>query len=333
MKKKKLAIVGTGGRTGTMFAFELKEVFEVLGVGKKKEVESIKGGNFFIRRRGKIEQFQEKIIGEKEFPADFLPIDFLILATKNPVAPAIEYYYQKIKEKGVNPPSLLISQNGLGASKEAISTLKEILGKEIEKIQVIRISLFNSVIKEEVRDKIYVSYNLPIRLAISKISGPGNIKEIVELFKKAKIEVTEIPEKDSKNMEFSKLFLNLFGMASASKDFSFQEGLKNPEILKEEILAIKEYIKVVKKIGGKFLNFPHYPVKFFAFLIKYLPINFFLMFRGRLTRMIEKGRAGKSKELDEIDYYNGVVVRLGERVKFPTPINKKIVQRVKYDRN
>jgi len=129
-------------------------------------------------------------------------------------------------------------------------------------------------------------------------------------------------------MEYSKLFLNLIGMPSATYGFSIKEGFLKKEIFKEEILALREYKKVVKLSGGKFLNFPGYPVEILSFLIS-LPIFLLVFLRNILVEKIEKGRAGKKKDLDEIDYYNGAVLKMANKLKVEVPINSKILERVK----
>ncbi|KPJ57532.1 hypothetical protein AMJ49_00170 [Parcubacteria bacterium DG_74_2] len=324
---KKIAVVGVGGRTGTMFSSELKNVAEVFGVGRKREVDLIKNKKLFVKKRKKIELFEEDVIEDIEFLRES-PFDFLFLTVKNPVGQVLKYYYQKIREKGIKPPTLFLSQNGIEVGEEVISVLKEIFGKSSENIKVFRISLFNPIDKKVFGDRNYIIYSLPIRMAISKVFGPDDIKDIIETFKKANFEITLIPQKEAKNMEYSKLLLNLIGMASATKGFSPKEGFSKKETFEEEIGAVKEYLKVVKAAGGKFLNFPHYPVNFFSLLFS-LPVSFLFPFRKFFAKSIEKGRMGKQKDLDEIGYYNGAVVKLGERFGVKTPINKKILERVK----
>jgi hypothetical protein len=49
------------------------------------------------------------------------------------------------------------------------------------------------------------------------------------------------------------------------------------------------------------------------------------LFRKRIAKAIAKGRGRKGKgNIDEIDYYNGAVVRMGERFNIDTPVNRKI---------
>lgn len=325
---KKVAIIGIGGRTGTMFAFEMRNSVEILGVGREKEVKEIKEGKFFVERNNEIEIFKERVIRDIEFKNGIFP-EIVFLATKNPISPIIKYYFsnQKIKENF----TLLISQNGISAIEDAKESLKEIFGNDFEKIRLVRIILFNPVEKVEKEGKIFIKYSLPIRIAIAKVFGPGKIEDILKIFKESNFEVFEFPEKEAKNLEFSKLILNLIGMASATHGLSIEEGFENKEIFREEIGALREYIKLVKIFGGKFLNFPHYPVKLMTILFN-LPLFFLSIFRKKLARLISQERRGKRKDLDEIDYYNGAVVELGKKLKIETPINERILKRGKFGR-
>jgi len=331
-KKLKIAVIGIGGRTGTMFAHELKKAGDVLGVGKEREIETIQEKKLYLKRgENSPELFEGKVINDFEFPKNFLP-DIIFLTTKNPVGPVVKYYYQIMKEKGGEMPTLFLSQNGIVASDEAKKALKEVFGEEAEKIQVIKISLFNPVDREIVGEKICISYSLPISLSFGVVSGFRETGEIKNIFDKTGIKAEEISPENVRNMEFSKLFLNLIGMASATHGFSVGQGFQDPEIFREEAEMLREYVKIVQAEGGNFLNFSHYPVKLLASLFKILPIKFLLVFRGQIGKLIEKGRKGKRKDLDEIEYYNGAVVNLGKKIGLPASINQKIVERVLYKR-
>jgi len=328
MPIKKIAVIGVGGRTGTMFAQELSKAGKIIGISREKEVKLIKQKKLYIKKQGGREElFKTEVIQDFEFPAESLP-DIIFLTTKNPVAPVIKYYYQKIKNYQ-KLPVLALSQNGIVAADDALNTLKEIFGDKVEKIQIIRISLFNPIDREEKENKTYIKYSLPIRIAFSKVSGQNNLKEISDLFKKAGFEAEKLPFEQRKNMELSKLFLNLIGMASASRGLSVEEGFKNLESFKEEIFSLREFIKVVRVKNQNFINFSHYPVKLLASLIYYLPIGFLSFFRNQLARIINKGRKRKAKDLDEINYYNGAVIKLGKNLGVPTPINQEILKRAK----
>ena len=324
----KIAIIGIGGRTGTMFAFELRNSAEILGIGGEKEVKLIKEGRIYLERKGsKPEKFEAEVVSQEEFNEEIVP-DFVFFAVKNPIGPAVKYYYQKFKESE-KIPSLILSQNGISAVEEAKKELEEIFGEISKKIRIIRISLFNPISSEKNNDEIKISYFLPIRLALGLTSGPKEIEDIKEIFERAGVEAEEIAPENVKNMEYSKLFINLIGMASTAKGLTIEEGFKNKETFEEEIRALREYIKVVKKDGGKFLNLHHYPIKLFVLFCNFFPITFLKIFRKTIAKIITKGRGGKEKgNIDEIEYYNGAVIKLGEKLGIETPVNAKILKRV-----
>ena len=325
----KIAIIGVGGRTGTMFTFELRNSAEILGVGRKEEVQKVQEGKIYLQReKGETLRLRGKVIEEEEFSKEINP-DFIFLCVKNPVAPAVNFYYQRIKKEG-KIPSLILSQNGISVVEEAKKELEKIFGEKAKEIKIIRVSLFNAISSEKIDDEIKISYFLPIRLAFGKASGEGEVKDLKEIFKRADIKTEELSPEDVKNMEFSKLFTNLVGMASAAKGLSIEKGFQDKETFKEEATVLREYIKVVKKSGGKFLNLKHYPIKFLTSLINFLPLSFLTVFRKILAKTITKGRGGKEKgNIDEVDYYNGAVIKLGEKFQVETPVNQKIYQKIK----
>lgn len=332
MEKKRIGVIGVGGRTGTMFCFELKEVANIIGIGK--DIKNIQEKKLFIERKGmQPELFKAKVITDSQFlNLEFLP-EILFLTTKNPVGGVVRYYYQKIKQSNplskqkLNLPTLILSQNGIIAGEEAISVLKEVFGPDYKKIRVVRLILLNPIDKREINGKTYINYSLPIRIGFGKISGPGNLQDIAALFKKADFEIKEFPQEEVRNLELSKLFLNLIGIASATRGLSIKEGFQKKEVLKEEIEALKEYIKVVRAEGGRFLNLFHYPVRTLSFFLDFLPSGFFLPVKNYIARTIIEERKGKIKDLSEIEYYNGAVVNLGKKLKISTPINQRILER------
>jgi hypothetical protein len=319
---KRIGIVGMG-RTGSMFFQELKDFFEVFGISRKEDIELIKEGKVWIKKNGKEEILKGNFLSDNEFNHSF---DFLFFTVKNPIAPAVSFYFHKIKEKNLKIPAIFLSQNGIEAGEETLSVLEEIFGEKAKEIPVFRTSLFNPVDREEKEGRILISYSLPIKMAIAQISGPK--MDVSEIFKSENFKVFFVDQKNAKNMEYSKLFLNLIGMPSATYGFSIKEGFLKKEIFKEEILALREYKRVVRLSGGKFLNFPGYPIKFFSFLISF-PIFLLSLFRKILAEKIEKGRAGKKKDLDEIEYYNGAILKMAKKLKVEVPVNSKILKRIK----
>jgi hypothetical protein len=318
MAVKKIAVIGVGGRTGTMFAQELSSVADILGVAKDANKK------ITIRKEEKVLPLGCRIISDTDWlPDDFSP-DIIFLATKNPIASTLKYYYQKCKERNIFP-DLVISQNGVQAGQEAINALREVLGSDLDKIRIVRISLFNPIDRQEKEDSIEINYSLPIKISFGVIFGNGNFSDF---FQKAGFHFTEFFKEGIKDMELSKLFFNLIGIASASQGLSIKEGFENPESFKEEVGVLKEYIRSVKASSHQFVDFPKYPVKLLTWFIAVLPVKTPLFLRKIFAKMVSTGREGKPKDLSEINYYNGAVIVLGQESGIMTPINKIIVDRV-----
>jgi ketopantoate reductase len=304
----------------------LKNAANVIGVCKYHSRELIKNKKILILKdkNSSLKTFECSVLSNESLK--LIPdVDFILISTKNPVSSVVRFYYERLGNK---IPDLVLSQNGFNAADDASKEIKEILGNDkISSIRIIRIALFNAVSKNK---NSVISYSLPIRLAVGVAYGRDDIKDLLEIFRRSHIEFTYVAQHNVKNMEYSKLFMNLIGVPSHSHNLNIEEGFRNREVFIEEIKALKEYIAVIEAAGGKFLNFNHYPVKFYAYIIKYVPVCILTLFRHVISRVILKNRSGKGKgNLDEIDYYNGAVVALGEKVGVPTPINKEIVNRIK----
>jgi len=323
MEKKKIAVIGVGGRTGTMFCFEFKDVADVLGIGREIEKQIL-----VERKKTQSEPLKGNIVLDSNWSLDDFSPDIIFLATKNPIGRIIKYYYSKIREKNIFP-TLVLSQNGIAAVSDAVSALKKIFGSDYEKIKVVRLSLFNPIGRKETENKMKIIYSLPIRISFGKVSGQGDLKDIQSLFKRAGLQAREFSPDKVKEMELSKLFFNLIGIPSATRDLGIKQGFENSEVFREEFKALKEYIQAVKKSGNSFVNFPKYPVKWLALMIQVLPIKLLLPFRKSIAKIIAQGREGKPKDLAEIKYYNGAVVDLGRKAGILTPINQKVVKRAK----
>ncbi len=325
----RVAVVGAAGRTGRMFAFELAKAADVLGIVRKEEIETIGKQGLWVRREGEEpKQLRIRLVSEDRFSCSFLP-QVVFLTTKNPVGSAVGYYYQKIKNME-KLPCLVLSQNGLSAGKEAKEALERVLGERAKEVQVVRVSLLNPVERENTGGRQCVAYFLPVRLAFGVFSGKKDVGLLSSLFKRAGIRAKEVEPARVPDMEVSKLFLNLIGMASSSWGVSLKRGFEEKRIAEEEFLCLKEYIRVVKAAGRGFINLPGIPLKLLAFLLDKLPLSFLLLFRKKIGSIVSRARGEKEKgNIDEIDYYQGEVVRLGKRAGIPTPIQERILKRAR----
>lgn len=325
--KKKILIVGVGGRTSTLFAEELKNATDIIGVCRHNSCKLIRDGKLLILKNNAPppKTFKCSVISNESLK--LIPdVDFVFISTKNPVSSVVKFYYERLGNK---IPDLVLSQNGINAAEDALKEIREILknGTQMNNIRIIRVALFNAVSKDK---NSIISYSLPVRLAVGVSYGRDDIEDLLEIFRKSNIKFTYIEQRNVKNMEYSKLFLNLIGMSSYSHRLNIREGFKNKEIFIEEIEALKEYVSTVKAAGGKFLNFDHYPVRVYAYIVEHMPLSLLILFRHIILKIILKNRSGKGKgNLDEIEYYNGAVVALGKKVGIPTPINEQILNKIK----
>lgn len=327
---KKILIVGIGGRTGAMFAEELKGAGSIFGVGLDREIDLIERKKIAVAKNGEVASYAVNAMRPWEFEkiaADISP-DFIVLATKNPVGEAVKFYYRNFKNND-KFPVLALSQNGLSAADDARQALEQVLGEDSKKVKIIRISLFNPITAVMSQDGTFsIGYTLPIRLAYGVHSGGEDAADLRELFLKTKIEAEEVAPSDTRNMEYTKLFMNLIGMASAVRGKSVKEGFADPVIFAQEIGALREFVDAVKRSGGKFLNFDNYPypIGMMAWAVLALPFPVWSIFRMKVAGMVGSKRNDKPKDIGEIDYYNGEVVKMAHALGRNALVNEKILR-------
>ena len=138
MEKKKITVIGVGGRTGTIFAFEMAKAANILGVARENEIKKL-----CIDKGKGLETFNGRVIKDTDFPQKNNP-EIIFLATKNPVSIPLDYYFRKCSPK----PIFVISQNGIDAAREAEETLQKIT--DPEKIKLVRMVLFNAIDKRTI---------------------------------------------------------------------------------------------------------------------------------------------------------------------------------------
>ncbi|MGC8757188.1 MAG: ketopantoate reductase family protein [Caldisericaceae bacterium] len=326
--RKKFLVVGAGGRTGILFTEELQRAAEVVGVGREAMVSRVADGRILVSIDGqKPTKPNFRIISETKLGTD-IEASFILLATKNPVGEAIRHYYQSINITHI--PDLILPQNGLSAAEEAYTVLNEILGSKVSKMRIIRVALFNAVSSATVDNMSIISYSHPIRLSLGVAYGDDNVSDLAEILSSAGVEAYPVSKAHTKDMEYSKLFTNLIGVASFANGKSIEEGLIDDKCFYDEVSTLKEYVAVVKKNRGSFLNFKHYPIATLAFIVETVPFAVLRLFKGIIAKIILKGRGGKQKgNIDEIDYYNGAVIALAKKVGVETPVNSKIYKMIK----
>jgi 2-dehydropantoate 2-reductase len=131
------------------------------------------------------------------------------------------------------------------------------------------------------------------------------------------------------DMKWSKMLTNLLANAtSAILGMTPAEIFAHPDLYRLEIAQLREALAVMRaqKIGV--VDLPSTPVRLLAFGVRSVPLA---LSRPLLGRAVGSGRGAKmpSFYLDlhngrgqsEVDYLNGAVVRAGQRLGVPTPVN------------
>ena len=132
------------------------------------------------------------------------------------------------------------------------------------------------------------------------------------------------------DMKWSKMLTNLLANAtSAILNMTPAEIFAHPGLYHLEIRQLREALRVMKVQGIRPVDLPGTPVRLLAFGVERLPLA---LSRPLLARSVGGGRGGKmpSFHIDlhsgrgksEVDYLNGAVVRFGEKLGVPTPVNR-----------
>jgi len=135
---------------------------------------------------------------------------------------------------------------------------------------------------------------------------------------------------------WSKLVVNsLANSLQALTGKSLKECAADPAIVSFGLAQLQESFGVVRAAKIELINMADAPVKFFSQLLRMPGFLSKYILRKNLARGEDKMTITSTlqsilrKQPTEIDYLNGEFVRLGEKINFPTPINRAIVERIK----
>ena len=135
-------------------------------------------------------------------------------------------------------------------------------------------------------------------------------------------------------MKWSKLLTNLLGNAtSAILDMPPAEIFAHPALARLEIAQLREALAVMKALGLPVVDLPGASVSKLAWGVRHLPA---FLLQPLLQKVVGGGRGSKmpSFHIDlhggrgqtEVDALNGAVVRYGERLGVPTPVNRVLTE-------
>jgi 2-dehydropantoate 2-reductase len=216
-------------------------------------------------------------------------------------------------------PPVLCLQNGV----ENEPTLESVLGKG----KVIAGTVTSAVRRRDAGDIILE------RLRGIGISSSHELSlRIVQALSDAKLNARLYPSAPA--MKWSKMLTNLLANASSAiLNMTPSEILAHPALYDLEVAQLREAIAVMHAKNIKIVDLPGTPVRAFSWALSKLPPH---LSRPLISRIAGKGRGEKmpsfhidlysNRGKSEVDYLNGAVVRFGESLRIPTPVNKWLNQ-------
>jgi len=238
--------------------------------------------------------------------------DVAIFALKaydtRPVLELISPYVEQL-------PPVLCLQNGV----ENEETLELVLGKS----KVIPGTVTSSVVRRAVGDIL-----LERKRGMGVLGGLPLSNQIAHTLSNAGLNAHLYSS--SPAMKWSKMITNLAGNASSAiLDMTPAEILSHPGLYELEVAQLREAISVMHAHQIEIIDLPATPIRAFAWLVWNLQPRFS---RPLVSKLAGKGRGRKmpSFHIDlysgrgksEVDYINGAIVRFGERMGIPTPVNR-----------
>lgn len=135
-------------------------------------------------------------------------------------------------------------------------------------------------------------------------------------------------------MKWSKMLTNLISNASSAiLKMPPAEVFSDPDLYRMEIEQLRETLLVMDAMGCPIVNLPGTPVQLLAAAARYLPLKFS---QPLLRKAVGSGRGAKMPSLyldlhsgrgkSEVEYLNGAVVRYGEMLGIPTPVNRLLYE-------
>ena len=135
---------------------------------------------------------------------------------------------------------------------------------------------------------------------------------------------------------WSKLVINsMTNSLQALTNKPLNECVNDPVIANFAVAQLKESFGVVRAAGIPLINMPGAPMKLFSRALSLPAFLGKMILRKNLGSDEQAGIMTSTlqsllrKQPTEIDYLNGEFVRLGEKINFPTPVNRAIVERIK----
>ncbi len=244
--------------------------------------------------------------------------DLVVLSVKTQdITPAVELNLPALKD-----PYVLTVQNGVRA--------EEMLAGIIDRGRIISsVVLFGSTYLEPG----CVVHNFEGGWALGRAFAPEDdgLKSAAAVLSTA---FTVHPTPNIMGMKWLKLFLNMNNCLPALTGLSMQETFASVDLCRISIRLLGEALTVVGQAGIKLTSLPDFPKERIKGLTEMPLEEASRIFSQMMTNLSREPLYGsilqsiKRGKPSEIDYFNGEVVRLGDEIGTPAPLNRRLVEMV-----
>jgi 2-dehydropantoate 2-reductase len=312
--KPKIAIVGAGAIGNLLAAIWTRAEEDVTLVVRPERVEALRESG--LRASGLCGEFHVTPKVESEIP---LGTEFAVFTMKTQdLAGAL-----RTLKPSLGTATVVTTQNGVRAH--------EIVLAELGQEPITATLMLNSSSLEPGT----VRYNREGSTMLGAVNTDKAmaLREMMALFDLvALVFVT----KQIEGAMWSKLVVNsLANSLQALTGKTLKECAADPAIVSFGLAQLQESFGVVRAANIPLINMADAPVKLFSQLLRMPGFVSKYILRKNLGRGEDKMTVTSTlqsilrKQPTEIDYLNGEFVRLGEKINYPTPINRAIVERIK----
>jgi len=149
---------------------------------------------------------------------------------------------------------------------------------------------------------------------------------------------TDISE-DIRAAHWTKLIWNLQTAVPAVTGLSYQDSYQYPQVRELTINLLKEGLKVIKAAGIKTADIPGFPMEPIETMARESLSTTSILLKklaeslGKIPVLGSTLQSIKRGTSTEVDYVNGEIVNLGNKMGIPTPVNSLIVELVHQGEN
>jgi 2-dehydropantoate 2-reductase len=316
-------IVGAGA-IGSLMAYRLGQAgHQVTAVGRAPYVRAVNQRGLLVAQNGRAIRATGIRAVENATDLDNGGFDWVLITTKVFDTAVAAVQAQPFVRRGAQA---MVLQNGVGG----IETARGLLGPNIAAggFYAGTITIPVEVLKPAVIEPRWGRGGM----GIAPIEAGHEVSSACRLFADAGFAVRAY--KDWRAMKWSKLTLNMLANAiPAILDGPLDQVYASRGLFGLERAALQEAQRVVRRMGTRLISLPGYPVPLLVWTLCALPETLtYPLFR----RMVLSGRGGKKPSLhidlargrdrSEVEFLNGAVVRAGEKLELPTPVNRVLYE-------